>query len=70
MEKERTRTFADTVYEEIAGAMTMGMTYIGVHNGMFQAMSGKGALTSDEGVKGGEIIRPSVPAFVRSPFYG
>ena len=48
MDKERIRTFADTVYGGMAGAMTMGMAYIGVHKGIFQAMSGKGPLTADE----------------------
>ena len=48
MDKDRIRSFADTVYGGMAGAMTMGMAYIGVRKGLFQAMSGKGPMAVEE----------------------
>ena len=48
MDKDRIRSFADKVYGEMAGAMTMGMAFIGTSKGLFRAMSGKGAMTSEE----------------------
>lgn len=47
MNKDRIKTFADKVYADMAGAMAMGMAYIGVEKGLFRAMAGKGPMTKD-----------------------
>jgi ubiquinone/menaquinone biosynthesis C-methylase UbiE len=47
MNKEKIKTFADKVYADMAGAMAMGMAYIGVEKGIFRAMVGKGPMTKD-----------------------
>ena len=44
MDKDRIRTFAEKVYRDMAGTMTVGMAYIGVETGLFRAMSGKGPM--------------------------
>jgi hypothetical protein len=48
MNKDKIRAFADKVYGDMAGAMAMGMAYIGVEKGLFGAMAGKGAMTKVE----------------------
>jgi 2-polyprenyl-3-methyl-5-hydroxy-6-metoxy-1,4-benzoquinol methylase len=48
MNKDKIRAFADKVYGDMAGAMAMGMAYIGVEKGLFSAMAGKGAMTKLE----------------------
>jgi SAM-dependent methyltransferase len=48
VDKDRIRSFAERVYEDMAGSMTIGMAYIGVETGLFQAMAGKGPMTPDE----------------------
>lgn len=48
MNKERIKEFADKVYGDMAGAMLMGMAFLGVETGLFQVMSGQGAMTPDE----------------------
>jgi SAM-dependent methyltransferase len=45
MDKEKIKTFADKVYGDMAGAMAMGMAFIGVKKGLFRAMSGNGPMT-------------------------
>src|SRR5262245_11633224 len=47
MNKDRIKTFADKVYRDMAGAMAMGMAYIGVEKGIFRAMTGKGPMTKE-----------------------
>jgi hypothetical protein len=47
MNKDRIKIFADKVYADMAGAMAMGMAYIGVEKGIFRAMAGKGPMTKD-----------------------
>lgn len=47
MNKEKIKEFAGKVYGDMAGAMAMGMAYIGVEKGLFAAMSGKGPMTKD-----------------------
>ena len=47
MNKDRIKTFADTVYADMAGAMAMAMAYIGVKKGIFHEMAGKGPMTKD-----------------------
>jgi 2-polyprenyl-3-methyl-5-hydroxy-6-metoxy-1,4-benzoquinol methylase len=45
MEKERVKAFAEKVFDDMAGAMTSGLGFVGVKTGLFRAMDGKGALT-------------------------
>ena len=45
MDKERIGKFAGQVYRDMAGTMAIGMAYLGLKNGLFQAMSGAGAMT-------------------------
>ncbi len=51
MDKERVKTFAAEVFADMAGAMTAGLGFIGIKTGLFQAMAGKGWMTSEEVVK-------------------
>lgn len=39
MDKERTRRFAELVYRDMAGAMAIGMGYLGFRNGLFEALA-------------------------------
>lgn len=48
MDKQRIGAFAEKVYGDMAGAMAMGMAYVGVKNGLFNALSGKGPMCLDE----------------------
>ena len=48
MDKDRIRSFAEQVYDDMAGMMTVGMAYIGVETGLFRAMAGKGSMRPDE----------------------
>ncbi len=48
MDKERARAFADKIFDDMAGAMTAGLGFVGVKTGLFRAMAGKGPLTLDE----------------------
>jgi len=48
LDKDRIRAFAEQVYEDMAGTMTIGMAYVGVETGLFRAMAGKGAMRPDE----------------------
>lgn len=51
MDKDRIRTFADKVYGDMAGAMAVGMAYVGVKTGLFRAMSGHAAMAAEEVVR-------------------
>lgn len=48
MDKDRIRQFADCVYRDMAGAMTVGMAYLGTATGLFRAMADRGAMTVAE----------------------
>jgi SAM-dependent methyltransferase len=48
MDKEKVKGFADKVYGDMAGAMSIGMAYVGVKMGLFRAMMGKGPLGTDD----------------------
>ncbi|MBZ0122499.1 MAG: class I SAM-dependent methyltransferase, partial [Roseovarius sp.] len=39
MDKQRIGAFADTIYRDMAGAMAIGMGYLGLKSGLFAAMS-------------------------------
>ena len=45
MEKERVARFADTVYRDMAGAMSIGMGYLGYRTGLFAALAEAGPIT-------------------------
>ncbi|MCZ6558189.1 MAG: methyltransferase domain-containing protein [SAR324 cluster bacterium] len=45
MDKARIGAFAERVFGDIAGFMTIGMAYLGAKTGLFRAMAGKGPLT-------------------------
>lgn len=47
MDKDKIKAFAEKVYDDMAGAMAMGMAYIGVQKGLFTALSGSGPMTLD-----------------------
>ena len=51
MDKDQVKAFADKVYGDMAGAMAVGMAYVGVKTGLFRAMAGKGHLHTDEVVQ-------------------
>ena len=48
MDKDRILRFADDVYRDMAGAMAIGMAYLGLRTGLFEAMKGAGPLTPAE----------------------
>ncbi len=48
MDKDRIRTFADKVYEDMAGTMAVAMAYAGVKTGLFRTMAGRGAMRRDD----------------------
>jgi SAM-dependent methyltransferase len=51
MDKERVKTFADKVLADMAGAMAVGMAYLGVKTGLFRALAGKGPMTAAEAAR-------------------
>lgn len=51
MNKDQVKVFADKTYADMAGAMSVGMAYVGVKTGLFQAMAGKGQMHVDEVVQ-------------------
>lgn len=48
MDKDRVKAFADKAYGDMAGAMAVGMAYVGVKTGLFRAMAGKGHMRAGE----------------------
>jgi ubiquinone/menaquinone biosynthesis C-methylase UbiE len=42
MNKDQVKVFVDKVYGDMAGAMAVGMAYVGVKTGLFHALAGKG----------------------------
>jgi 2-polyprenyl-3-methyl-5-hydroxy-6-metoxy-1,4-benzoquinol methylase len=51
MDKDKVRAFADKVYADTAGAMTVGMAYIGTKTGLFRAMAGQGPMSLEDVVQ-------------------
>ena len=51
MNKDQVKTFAEKAYGDMAAAMAVGMTYVGVKTGLFHAMDGKGPMRIDAVVK-------------------
>ncbi|MCP5088253.1 MAG: class I SAM-dependent methyltransferase [Rhodobacteraceae bacterium] len=48
MDKDRIKAFADKVYGDMAGAMAMGMAFVGVKKGLFSAMAEQGPMTREQ----------------------
>ncbi len=48
MNKDKVKTFADKVYGDMAGAMAVGMAYVGVKTGLYRAMQGRGPMQASE----------------------
>ncbi len=48
MDKERIGKFANTVYRDMAGAMAIGMGYLGVKSGLFDAMKDGAPVSVDD----------------------
>jgi ubiquinone/menaquinone biosynthesis C-methylase UbiE len=51
MDRDKTKLVAERLFRDMAGAMTAGMVYVGVRNGLFRAMQGKGPMRLDEVVR-------------------
>lgn len=51
MDKERVKAFADKVFGDMAGAMAVGMGYVGTKTGLFRAMASKGPLRLEDVVR-------------------
>jgi SAM-dependent methyltransferase len=51
MNKDKVKAFAEKVYGDMAGAMAVGMAYVGVKTGLFRAMAGKGPMRAAEIVR-------------------
>src|ERR1700731_919612 len=51
MNKDKVKTFADKVYGDMAGAMAVGMAYVGVKTGLYRAMQGRGPMQAGEVVE-------------------
>lgn len=45
MDKQRIASFADDVYRDVSGAMTIGMAYVGLRTGLFAALAKSGPVT-------------------------
>src|SRR5687767_10974845 len=48
MDKEKLKQAAEQVFRDMAGAMSVGMAYVGTRTGLFRAMAGQGPLTASE----------------------
>jgi ubiquinone/menaquinone biosynthesis C-methylase UbiE len=57
MNKEHVKAFTDKIFNDMAGAMTSGLAFVGVKTGLFRAMAGKGALTL-EAIVGMTSLQP------------
>lgn len=55
MNKDQVKAFADKTYADMAGAMSVGMAYVGVKTGLFRAMAGKGEMRMDEIVQASSL---------------
>jgi SAM-dependent methyltransferase len=48
MNNDKVKVFADKVYADMAGAMGIGMAYVGVKMGLYRAMHGRGPMQANE----------------------
>ena len=46
MEKNKIKSFVETIFDDMASAMTAGLGYVGVKTGLFKTMQGQGALVA------------------------
>jgi 2-polyprenyl-3-methyl-5-hydroxy-6-metoxy-1,4-benzoquinol methylase len=51
MDKERVKAFTDKVFGDMAGAMAVGMGYVGTKTGLFRAMASKGPMRLEDVVR-------------------
>jgi ubiquinone/menaquinone biosynthesis C-methylase UbiE len=55
MNKDQVKVFADKVYGDMAGAMAVGMAYVGVKAGLFRALAGKGHVSAADVVRATDL---------------
>lgn len=48
MDKNKIKSFVETIFDDMAGAMTAGLGYVGVKTGLFKTMPGQGAMTIEQ----------------------
>ncbi len=48
MDKEKTKAFTNQIFDQLGGAMAIGLSYVGTKTGLFRAMAGKGPLTCEQ----------------------
>jgi 2-polyprenyl-3-methyl-5-hydroxy-6-metoxy-1,4-benzoquinol methylase len=65
MDREKIRAFADKVYADTAGTMTVGMAYVGTKTGLFRAMAGKGAMRLEDVVQASGLQRRYVEEWLK-----
>ena len=51
VDKDKVKIFAERVFQDMAGAMTAGMGYLGVVTGLFRVMAGKGPMRCEDVVR-------------------
>ncbi len=56
MDKDKTKAFADKIFADMAGAMTAGMSYVGVKTGLFRAMAGKGPMRAEDVAREAKLV--------------
>ena len=62
MDKNKIKSFVETIFDDMASAMTARLGYVGVKTGLFKAMQGQGAMTFEQiaqGISIGSINAPS-----------
>ena len=45
MDNDKIKAFTNQMFGHMAGAMAIGLSYVGTRAGLFQTMAGKGPLT-------------------------
>jgi len=48
MDKDRVKAFTQRVFQDMAGAMTAGLAFLGTRTGLFRAMAGRGPMGLDQ----------------------
>lgn len=51
MNKDKVKAFTNKIFDDMAGAMTAGLSYVGTKTGLFRSMAGKGPLTMEQVVR-------------------
>lgn len=65
MDKDKVKAFADKVYADMVGTMSVGMAYVGVKTGLFRAMAGLGAANVDTIVDATSLQRRYVEEWLK-----